>query len=474
MNLEMQPTTPGGAAAGEEWGPWALPNLLGDESEDEYEAMLAEMRALVKPADLIEEFWVRDVVDLIWETQRLRRLKTEMMKSAAQNALVRALRAVIVSDVAPGQDARHLPGEIELAAGFAAGEAQAVERTQKLLGRNCQTARAIEMRAVADRMDDIDRFNRMIAAADRQRMCILREIERHRATFGKSLRQAAERLGGGAACGAQAPVPATKLTAAVPAGPTSPDIGPSREAEPARLCKSSKQSQAGEGRSDPAPPSQPATPPVLQNDRTNPFGLAAGSRRLAPVHTDQMKRDSEVCTSNTLGGAYPLPLRPANGRRETVASEASRVRGEHTEEPLTRPRSARAPSPARGEGEEAGIIDKTAVRNKSHTKTRWQPRPAVPFRPAARIEENPARMPTDGPTEPVAPPPGTPEWDEYYRWSMGQPLGHRNGWWPKSPVRTDREIEEERLRSAGQTDSEMRIHSALDHRPSWIRGPPDR
>ena len=197
MNLEMQPTTPGGAAAGEEWGPRAPPNLFGDESEDEYEAMLAQMRALVKPADLIEEFWVRDVVDLIWEAQRLRRLKAQMMKGAAQNALVRALKPVILSDVVPGQGSRHLPREVELAARFSAGEAPAVERAEKLLGNHGQTTRAIMMQAVAGRMDDIDGFNRMITAADGQRMRILREIERYRATFGKSLRQATERIGGG-------------------------------------------------------------------------------------------------------------------------------------------------------------------------------------------------------------------------------------------------------------------------------------
>jgi hypothetical protein len=49
--------------------------------------------------------------------------------------------------------------------------------------------------AVPGRMDEIDRYNRMIAAADSLRMCILREIERHRAIFGKVLRQASERIG---------------------------------------------------------------------------------------------------------------------------------------------------------------------------------------------------------------------------------------------------------------------------------------
>jgi hypothetical protein len=197
MTMEMQPTAPGGPAEGEEWGPQASPNLLADESQAAYRAMLANVRRTVKPADLIEEFWVRDVVDLVWEAQRLRDMKMEMLKAAAQSALARALKPVIGSDVEPGDDVRHLPAEVELALRFSTGEAEAVERTQKLLARSGQTARAVRARAVADRMDDIDRFNRMIAAADRERMCLLREIERRRTKLADALRRLPEGIGAG-------------------------------------------------------------------------------------------------------------------------------------------------------------------------------------------------------------------------------------------------------------------------------------
>ncbi len=40
---------------------------------------------------------------------------------------------------------------------------------------------------------------------------------------------------------------------------------------------------------------------------------------------------------------------------------------------------------------------------------------------------------------------------------------------------TDRELEERRLRDvAGYSDIEIRIHRALNRKPSWIRGPPRR
>ena len=35
--------------------------------------------AAIKPKDVLEEMWVRDVVDLTWETLRMRRLKAALL-----------------------------------------------------------------------------------------------------------------------------------------------------------------------------------------------------------------------------------------------------------------------------------------------------------------------------------------------------------------------------------------------------------
>jgi hypothetical protein len=187
MTVEWQPTAPGGSAEGEAWGPQAPPNLLTDESTADYEAIRARITRTVKPTDALEEFWVRDVVDLLWEAQRLRRMKAQMMKGAAQRGLERALKPVILGDVQPGEDSRHLPREEELAARFAAGEPQAVERAHKLLELIGLTPQQVTTQAVANRMDEIDHFNRMIATVDRERINILREIQRYRRVLAEDL-----------------------------------------------------------------------------------------------------------------------------------------------------------------------------------------------------------------------------------------------------------------------------------------------
>jgi hypothetical protein len=44
--------------------------LLENEDTAAYDEIIARLSAAVKPADFLEEIWVRDVVALVWEAQR--------------------------------------------------------------------------------------------------------------------------------------------------------------------------------------------------------------------------------------------------------------------------------------------------------------------------------------------------------------------------------------------------------------------
>ena len=57
--------------------------LLEGEDPSAYDELWRRMKTAVAPADTIEEMWVRDIVDLLWETLRYRRLKAKLMQSAA-------------------------------------------------------------------------------------------------------------------------------------------------------------------------------------------------------------------------------------------------------------------------------------------------------------------------------------------------------------------------------------------------------
>ena len=60
----------------------AAPLIPGDDTSG-YDTLLAGISATVQPGDLLEEAWVRDVADLIWEAVRLRRLKAARLTTHA-------------------------------------------------------------------------------------------------------------------------------------------------------------------------------------------------------------------------------------------------------------------------------------------------------------------------------------------------------------------------------------------------------
>src|SRR3981081_20332 len=93
------------------------PLIPGDDTAG-YDTLLAGVSATVAPGDVIEEAWVRDVVDLIWEAVRLRRLKAALMTACAD----RGLRDVLTGINVTGNTAYALAGP------WAAREPAAVEQ----------------------------------------------------------------------------------------------------------------------------------------------------------------------------------------------------------------------------------------------------------------------------------------------------------------------------------------------------------
>ena len=62
-------------------GLFGPPPLLDSENAESYDELLARISAALKPADILEEIWIRDIVDLVWEALRLRKLKASLEES---------------------------------------------------------------------------------------------------------------------------------------------------------------------------------------------------------------------------------------------------------------------------------------------------------------------------------------------------------------------------------------------------------
>jgi hypothetical protein len=109
------------------------PLLIAGEDRAQYEAMRDRISAAVGPLDFLEEILVNDVINLVWEALRLRRLMRNVL----------------------GHNENVLTGEF------------------------------------AVRIETAERIDRMVAGAEARRNVALREIDRHRASRAAALRQAA-------------------------------------------------------------------------------------------------------------------------------------------------------------------------------------------------------------------------------------------------------------------------------------------
>ena len=128
-------------------------------------------------------FWVRDVVDLLWEVLRLRRLKASLLLASAASGLEQLLTPVLGwQDVGPLSQEWH------------ARENSARAQVDKFLNERGLTLDAITAETLSKKLDDVERIDRMIANAEARRHVVLREIDRHRAAVAARLRAAAEAI----------------------------------------------------------------------------------------------------------------------------------------------------------------------------------------------------------------------------------------------------------------------------------------
>ena len=165
---------------------FGAPPLVGGEDAAAYDGLTARIAGAVAPADVLEEMWVRDVVNLAWEALRLRRLKAQLLTSAAPEGLTGLLTPAIGAG-----PARRLADQ------WAAGGRRAVRRVDTLLAAAGLARDAVTARTLALHIDDVERIDRMIMLAEARRAAALQEIERHRAGLAQGLRRAlaAEEVG---------------------------------------------------------------------------------------------------------------------------------------------------------------------------------------------------------------------------------------------------------------------------------------
>jgi hypothetical protein len=176
--------------------------LLKGEDRRQYDELLVAVSGTVTPADIFELSFVRTIVNLIWETNRYRRLIGNMLAAAEQEALERRLRALLYGSDTPfhfdsiDQDNPLSFKSQALSRQYMLKQQAAIDEVSTLLASAGMDWEVIKAEAFSIRLREIESLNRMVAGAEARMKTTLREIDRHRKGLGQQLRRAVEQLDG--------------------------------------------------------------------------------------------------------------------------------------------------------------------------------------------------------------------------------------------------------------------------------------
>jgi hypothetical protein len=176
------------------YGDLGSPVLLDGENRAEYEQLLARVTADVEPRDILEEFGVKDIVDLVWEAWRLRRLKANLLKLSARHGLKEVLEPLVreVDPKDPVSTILNAHSAGALVQNWYAKDPNALKQVDALLRAADLTMEQVNAQTLAIKLDDIERIDRMIALAEARRNAALREMDRHRKALAEQLRRATD------------------------------------------------------------------------------------------------------------------------------------------------------------------------------------------------------------------------------------------------------------------------------------------
>jgi hypothetical protein len=162
----------------------APPPLLPGEKEAAYIAMAGRIVGTSRPRDAIEEFLIRDVIDLTWEGFRLRRIKAGILRASMSAGVGSVLTSVGHS---------HLERDT-LAEKWVAGDESARKKVDAILAKAGLTIDEVTAKTLERKIDVFERIDRMLASAEARRNNALREIDRHREAADAAVRRAIDEV----------------------------------------------------------------------------------------------------------------------------------------------------------------------------------------------------------------------------------------------------------------------------------------
>jgi hypothetical protein len=159
------------------------------EDPGDYDRLLAFIVQDVKPRDIIEWIWIKDILDLVWEARRLRLYKVLVTRVRMRKAGGRLLAQVFEPETS--DDAPVLRSE-RAVSDYQSGNGKGTTPVADALDALGLPEDALSVAAFIDALPELEKIEQMLRSVESRRNSVLREIERQRFATSQRLRSASE------------------------------------------------------------------------------------------------------------------------------------------------------------------------------------------------------------------------------------------------------------------------------------------
>ena len=170
----------------------AAPPLLITESADEFAALLAALQQEIRPTGIIEQIYLHDLAAIVWEIQRMRRYRTEIVnnafRAALQSLLTRLLPIPYIRDRVESEKKA-----AELAHAWFTKK-NGKKDVLAILRRFNLDQSAIEAEAVRQAWPDLELADKMQTSLRSRFDRTLRSVADYRDSLARRMRQSSERI----------------------------------------------------------------------------------------------------------------------------------------------------------------------------------------------------------------------------------------------------------------------------------------
>jgi hypothetical protein len=159
------------------------------EDPGDYDRLLALIVQDVKPRDMIEWIWVKDIVDLAWEARRLRLYKVLVTRVRMRKAGGRLLAQVFEPETSDGVQVFRSERAVS---DYQSGNGKGITPVLDALDALGLPEDALSVAAFIDALPELEKIEQMLRSVESRRNLVLREIERQRFATSQRLRSASE------------------------------------------------------------------------------------------------------------------------------------------------------------------------------------------------------------------------------------------------------------------------------------------